>query len=193
MKFSFINVLRNSYSVMCYIEHPQPGAMSEIRIARPRIWNTDLAGFTAGTSSWRTLFQRNLPIKRTRAAKMPTVMSETTAARTGERPIPLSLSNDSILANGDTSIAASTKVSTTLPNISLLSIYKIIERYVCGVLSLVSCLFQSMKYRVYVIEELSAPRYSERVVGRTAANLGVSTSRDLPRAAHGVLSRVLQP
>lgn len=61
-----------------------PGDSREISTARPKICQTDFASFTPGTSTWRTLFHRYLPIKRIIAKTISIVTKDTNAERAGD-------------------------------------------------------------------------------------------------------------
>ena len=80
-----------------YMSHEQlPGDKSDIRMANPRICQTDFAGFMAGTRSTNTLFHRYFPKKRINTKIKNTVRKETNRNRPGAASIPCEFSNVSV-------------------------------------------------------------------------------------------------
>ena len=78
------------------VQHP--GDIKEINTAKPRICQTDFAGFIAGTSTTNTLFHKYFPKNNSRVKIKNTVKNDTIARRPEEaetdsiRPLPSNVS-----------------------------------------------------------------------------------------------------
>ena len=72
-----------------YIQVHEPGIKRDIRIANPRICQTDLAGFTAGTRTTSILFHKYWPKNNINNKMINTVINEINAAIPGDALLSL--------------------------------------------------------------------------------------------------------